>query len=229
MLYAIGDIHGQFDKLDQLLKGLPLDPDDTLVFIGDYIDRGPDSSRVLQRLIELKVERPNTICLRGNHEQMMLDALGHFQPQPGLRDLGPDLALMWFHNGADATLASYPEPAPRWSHRIPDNHWEFVKATPIEHVTRRYHFVHAGLRPAGYKWTDSINDPRLWIRDPFLLSSQDFGKIVVFGHTPLQSVLVQENKIGIDTGATFGGPLTAVAIDDSVPFHPNEVVVCPST
>jgi serine/threonine protein phosphatase 1 len=131
--------------------------------------------------------------------------------------------LLWRTNGGDETLLSYTdgmdeEEFLRWWEIIPDAHWQFIRETQIEFVTEQYHFVHAGLLPEGKYWEgqDRGFDPRLWIREPFLSSKDLFdGRVVVFGHTPQtgRRILTDKNKIGIDTGAVFGGPLTAAVID----------------
>jgi serine/threonine protein phosphatase 1 len=226
LIYAIGDIHGQITMLRAMLerlKELPLRPQDTLVFLGDYVDRGEDSKAVLDTLLALREERPDTIFLRGNHEQLMLDARDGEAPRRGSTPdsfLLTDDTRLWFHNGGEDTLYSYKDEMDdeeflKWWEAIPDAHWEFLRATQLEYSTPRYFFVHAGLLPKGKTWEGQGDgrDLRLWIREPFLSSRDDFdGKIVVFGHTPTQRVLVERNKLGIDTGAVFGGPLTAVGV-----------------
>lgn len=227
MIAAIGDIHGELVKLDALLAQLDprLKPDDLIVFIGDYIDRGPDSRGVIERVIELKESR-FVVALRGNHEQMMLDAYRYFHPVQGEKRLDFEFASMWFYNGAHQTLDSYPTSEGSWTQRIPESHWKFVRSTEMEFVYRNYHFVHAGVVPSNFKWTEQV-DPRLWIREGFLESKQDFGEIVVFGHTPMKNgqPIFMPNKIGIDTGAVFGGPLTAILIDQHQPYRPEEIEV----
>ena len=242
MIYAIGDIHGQHVMLKALLAkltSLPLRSDDTVIFLGDYVDRGENSRAVIEMLLEWREERPGTIFLRGNHEQLMLDV----QDSPA--DTDPieraRIALSWLRHGGGEALLSYSAPGirpwldvtgdeastpssaavaelaslvDRWIGLIPDSHWEFLRSTQMEHLTSRYHFVHAGLLAPGQKW-ESLRpgiDPRLWIREPFLSNNASFdGRLVVFGHTPQQNrrPLIQRNKICLDTGAVFGGPLVA--------------------
>jgi serine/threonine protein phosphatase 1 len=246
VIYAIGDIHGQSAMLEVLLArlaGQGLNAADTVVFLGDYIDRGEDSKAVLEAVIEWRKAHANTVFLRGNHEQLVLDVLD--APEHMSREERADLALTWLRNGGAEALLSYAAPGFRewldaassnlspltpaarqvlrdsfeaWIEAIPQAHRAFLRGTAMEHVTQRYHFVHAGLLDPGRTWTEegwSI-DPRLWMREPFLSSAADFsGRIVVFGHTPQRSgrPLVQTNKIGLDTGAVFGGPLTAGIFD----------------
>ncbi|CAN5528962.1 metallophosphoesterase family protein [soil metagenome] len=207
MVFAIGDVHGQYWRLVELLAKLPLQDEDQIVFVGDYIDRGPASSEVIQLLIELKAARPNTIFLRGNHEQMMLDARSY-------KDRYQYTAL-WFGNGGAETVDSYPR-GTGWIERVPSEHWKFIEETIFEYWLGAYAFVHAGFLPKGAKWPHD-EDPRLWIREPFIYSKFDFGARVIFGHTPQKTgePLVKKNKIGIDTAAAYGGPLTAVELDPS--------------
>lgn len=225
MIYAIGDIHGEIAKLDAMLALLKghIAPEDTLLFIGDYIDRGPNSPAVLDRVMELKAVRPNTITLRGNHEQMMLDARALYDHSMGAR-VDPEIGQIWFYNGADNTIAQFgPGGSGRFWERIPQRYWQFVGATEMEFTLGPFRFVHAGVLPRGVFWEEEPLDPRLWIRDPFLISKQDFGKVIVFGHTPLQEPVAMENKIGIDTGAAYGGMLTCAVLDPEARYDPRRV------
>jgi serine/threonine protein phosphatase 1 len=202
-LLAIGDIHGCNRSLRQMLDLLRLDPlADTLVFIGDYLDRGPDSREVVETLLTLKKAVPKMICLRGNHEAMFLDFY---------RD-GKDEDL-FFSNGGMTTLLSYgmsPADA-RAGVGFPEDHLDFLASLPLFYETPDYCFVHAGLRP-GIPLADQSPEDLLWIRYEFIASDRDFGKTVVFGHTPLREPLSEANKIGIDTGAVYGGCLTCVEL-----------------
>ena len=196
-LLAIGDIHGTLDKLRLLMAGIRWDPEnDTLIFIGDYVDRGPESAGVIDHILGLRKWSPNIICLRGNHEQMFLDFLE-----------GRNVDSFIF-NGGRETIESYGGP----SGGIPEDHYEFLRSLPLYYEHGGYIFVHAGLR-------DGIaleaQDPRdlLWIREEFINSTHDHGRRVVFGHTPLRRPLIQHNKIGIDTGAVYGGTLTCVELN----------------
>lgn len=237
MIYAIGDIHGQYTMLCELLEQLsriPLGPYDRIVFLGDYIDRGENSCAVISKLLEIREQRPSTVFLRGNHEQLMLDARAGEPPIEGA-DPGSVLldspTLHWFENGGVATLFSYrPEidtaDLLHWWDLIPDEHWKFLESTGLEFMTEQYHFVHAGLVPPGKEWeyADIGLDPRLWIREPFISSRADFGRVVVFGHTPQRRgrPLIKRNKLGLDTGAVFGGSLTAAGLDETDRVRPNQ-------
>jgi len=234
MIYAVGDIHGQNEKLRALLVKLTrsgLRPEDTLVFIGDYVDRGPDVAGVLWTLCELKSKRPNTVFLRGNHEQMMLDARQRFEPSFDAGNLcgNTESGVFWFAEGGQQTLESYGPPmGRRWMELVPRVHWDFMLSTLHEHNQGVYRFAHAGVLPSGVEWgnMEFAAEPRLWIRYEFIANESDFnGKTIVFGHTPTRSgqPLILWNKIGIDTGAGFGGPLTAVRLPDL--YDPQQVEV----
>jgi len=225
LIYAIGDIHGELDKLERLLAKIEavIAPEDRLVFLGDYVDRGPDVRGVIDLLLEIREQRPNTVFLRGNHEQLMIHCRELFRSGRALSDF--DAAAAWFSIGGAETLASYAHrDVSKWYERVPEAHWAFIESTILEFRAEPYLFVHAGIVPPGQRWTED-DDPRLWIREPFLSSMADFGAIVVFGHTPLRAgrPLVMPNKIGIDTGAAYGRPLTAVILEPGVPYEPEKL------
>jgi len=207
-IFAIGDIHGCFDKLQKLIEKLPVDQQlDTLVFIGDYIDRGSSSKEVVEYVIELKDKFHNVVCLTGNHEQMFLNYLA------GIDE------VMYLYNGGKATLVSYGLPAyspvPERKSAIPLSHLQFFQSLLHYYETEEYIFVHAGLIPGLSMRRQTVHD-LLWVRHDFIYSDYDFGKTVVFGHTPFQSPLIAANKIGIDTGAFSGGKLTCVELPDVI-------------
>jgi serine/threonine protein phosphatase 1 len=204
-IFAIGDIHGSFDQLQDLMQKIPIDfATDTLVFIGDYIDRGPGSVEVVDYLLDLQKQVPQTIFLKGNHEDMLekyLDGTDRFT---------------YLLNGGQKTLDCYLSNTDRTDgYPIPTGHMEFFKSLRLYYETESYIFVHAGLRP---KVPLASQEPEdlLWIRDKFIYSRYYFGKPVVFGHTPLEKPLVERNKIGIDTGAVYGNALTCVQLPDKV-------------
>ncbi|AIE85670.1 serine/threonine protein phosphatase [Fimbriimonas ginsengisoli Gsoil 348] len=196
----------------QQIHELPLAEDDRIVFVGDYVDRGPEVALTLDLLIQLRDQRPNTIFLRGNHDQSMMDVRDLLDPGRET-ELRFDDVSWWFQYGGRQTMASYGGEND-WYRQVPPTHWQFLETTGMEHRESGYIFVHAGLLPKGMRWFDAA-DPRLWIREAFLESDDDFGGTVVFGHTPTRDgePLVQPNKIGIDTGAAYGGPLTAALLE----------------
>lgn len=224
MLYAVGDIHGELEKLDDLLESLPLEPRDRLVFLGDYVDRGADPRGVVDRLISLARARPCTF-LMGNHESMFLDFLGW----SGKEHFAGDAFLM---NGGESTLASYgyfdldEEERERFS--LPESHAEFFCNLRLHHLEGDYLFVHAGLNRSLLEGTDVAwalrrvrTEDLLWNRSTGDLPHR-LGVTVVYGHTPNADFSVRWNppfSIGIDTGATYGGPLTAIRLPDETVFQ----------
>ena len=203
-IFAIGDIHGCFDKLQRLILEIKADPvNDTLVFIGDYIDRADGGRDVVDYILKLKKTFQNVICLRGNHESMLLRFLD------GVED---DIYLA---NGGFATLKAYGisrSDAPKVrKKKIPPDHLKFFKTLLPYYETDQFIFVHAGLIPGRELNEQSLYDMQ-WIRQTFIDSDDDFGKRVVFGHTHFSEPLVEDNKIGIDTGAVYGGRLTCVEL-----------------
>ena len=193
--YVIGDIHGCLGALKALMGKLSLKRNDELLFIGDYIDRGPDPKAVVDYVLELRKSHPGRVtCLLGNHEWMLLNHLD-----------GTDRES-WLQNGAQTTLASY-----GGEDKIPYAHQEFFHSLPPLHRTDEYLFVHAGIRP-GIPLEAQSTEDLLWIRREFYRYPGRFDQTIVFGHTPLREVLNQEDRIGIDTGCVFGGKLTCLVL-----------------
>jgi serine/threonine protein phosphatase 1 len=187
-LLVIGDIHGAVSALRRLLARLRPTPDDTLLFLGDYIDRGEDSRSVLDTLMELESQY-DCIFLKGNHEDLFITAYD---------GAGEDWGL-WLLNGGLKTLQDFDCVLP------PDRYVEWLRRLRPFHETDTHYFVHAGVQP-GMPPSDTDESDRLWIREPFLSSSWNWGKTIVFGHTvQLRGPLVEANKIGIDTGAFIQG------------------------
>jgi len=206
-IFAIGDIHGCYDRLKTLMGKIPIDCSrDALIFIGDYIDRGPHSVEVVDYLIQLKNCVPEVIFLKGNHEDMLDKFIN-----------GTD-RFTYLLNGGQQTLDSYlAKPVQSDFFPIPPDHMEFFKSLRLFYETEEFIFVHAGLRPRVPLESQNTED-LLWIRDKFVSTKYDFGKRVIFGHTPLKKPLVEPNKIGIDTGAVYGNALTCVQLPDLVFF-----------
>jgi serine/threonine protein phosphatase 1 len=223
--FVVGDVHGQAEMLRELLPLLRARaaPGDTLVFVGDYIDRGPDSRGVIDLVLaERRGGWPGPVAaLKGNHEELMLDYLSE-QPrfEPGV----------WMQNGGIQTVASYTEDDwhVQWETAIPREHLRFLEGLASWYEDENGIYVHAGL-PPGIGPEEATDDDRLWIREPFIKSDYRWPKVVVFGHTPqyepgLASFfnfgrmkwrpLDRPEKIGIDTGAAYGGPLTAVILPE---------------
>lgn len=200
-IFAVGDIHGCLDKLVSVMGVIDIDfAKDTLVFIGDYIDRGPSSKEVVDYLIDLGKRGPSVIFLKGNHELMLEEYLS-----------GADAAT-FLYNGGGATLESYMKAAGlRTQNPIPREHLEFFDSLRLYYETDEYIFVHAGLKP-NIPLEEQEEFHMLWIREEFIYSDFDFGKRVIFGHTPFREPLILHNKIGIDTGAVYGNKLTALEL-----------------
>jgi len=204
-LFAIGDIHGCASKLKAIIDKVSIDRErDTLVFIGDYIDRGPDSKKVVDIILNIKKNLDNVICLIGNHEQMLIDY--------HLHGAGEEI---FFQNGGDVTAHSYglKKTDRRVKMNIPEEHIHFYQSLLPYYETEHFIFVHAGLRP-GIPLTGQHMEDIIWIRNDFIRSTYDFSKKVVFGHTPLAKPLIEKNKIGIDTGAVYGGKLTCIELTE---------------
>lgn len=204
--FAIGDIHGCFGLLEDLWGKLDFQPEnDTLVFIGDYIDRGPHSREVVDFVLDLQ-SRFKVVCLLGNHERMLLSY--------HLHNSGREMFLM---NGGANTIASYglKDTAAGKRINVPSSHLDFFRKLLNYYETEDYIFVHAGLKP-GVPLQKQDPEGMIWIRQEFLSSDYDFGKTVVFGHTPLPRPLLKPGRIGIDTGAVYGGKLTCVKLPDEI-------------
>lgn len=218
-IYAIGDIHGRADLLASLLLQIEVDialhPIDRpiAVFLGDYIDRGPDSKDVIDLLVT-SGRTPEMVFLKGNHETFLLD----FMKASTRLD-------NWRKNGGFETLVSYglkPPMSPSFNDQVrlvrdladalPESHRKFFNALQLTFVCGDFLFVHAGLRPL-VPIRDQTEDDLLWIRDDFLLWDKEFEKIVVHGHTPVAEPDVRFNRINIDTGAFATGRLTCMTIE----------------
>lgn len=205
MIYAIGDIHGCLSHLENLFDLVNPDLDQhQLVFMGDYIDRGPNSAGVVDFIINLKKKYnpENIICLMGNHERMFLDYLE-----------GKDEMLFLMNGGVTTTASYWGEYGDRLNRRLPPGHWDFYDSLRLFYETDDYIFVHAGLKP-GVALSNQQEEDLLWIRKEFISSDYNFGKRVIFGHTPMRAPYIRPNKIGIDTGAVYGNKLTCVVLPE---------------
>jgi serine/threonine protein phosphatase 1 len=218
--YAVGDIHGRLDLLDQLLATIEQDVErsparkNLLIFLGDLIDRGPDSRGVLERLRTYRHDRLQPHFLAGNHEEVLLRLLAgeHGILSSWLRYGGGECLRSY---GVDpASLAGLNERSALSLVRsnIPDIHARFIGGFSDTLRLGDYLFVHAGIRPGVDISLQSLVDLR-WIREPFLDCDDDHGLVVVHGHTISESVDERPNRIGIDTGAYRSGLLTALAVE----------------
>lgn len=202
--YVFGDIHGQAGMLDDILDRIaPSKKNDKLIFLGDYIDRGPKAKQVIDRLLDLKGAGYRTVFLRGNHESMLLDSY--------LSGLRPEFFLS---NGGEATIKSYNlEIFPPNETKLPAAHQAFFEGLKTYHTEPGYIFVHAGLRP-GISLEDQVETDLLWIREEFFEQEYDWGATVVFGHTPFHEPFQRGRMIGIDTGTAYGAHLTCLVLPD---------------
>jgi len=202
--FVIGDIHGCLNTLRRLLDKIPWDPvSDTLIFVGDYIDRGEDPKGVVDIILSLKRQGAKIECLLGNHEAMLMDYL---------KGKNRDLYLF---NGGTTTLASYRAQKKKEEPLIPKDHLSFFSELKPYIELEDYYIVHAGFRP-GRKIEDQSLEDMIWIRYEFIDSNHDFGKKVIFGHTPFKEPFVTQTKIGIDTGAVYGNKLTCIQLPDEI-------------
>jgi len=222
LVYAVGDIHGYSRQLCDLLDliaedaahGAPAERP-LLIFIGDYVDRGPDSRGVIDRILALEADgRFEVVCLMGNHE----DALMRFLVDPGY-------APSWIGNWGEATLRAYGVEPPllpntanceaaqaRFREAFPAEHRAFLGRLQIAVTVGDYLFVHAGVRP-GVALEAQVERDLIWIRYEFLESDVDFGKVVVHGHTLADTPELRANRINIDTGVYFSGVLSAARLE----------------
>lgn len=218
-LYAIGDIHGRADQLERLLDRLeadakPAEEEPCFVFLGDYVDRGPEVQRTLDILCRLPERFQRLIFLKGNHEEALLTFL----------DLGVGLEP-WLAHGGEATLMSYGVARPRGGfaagdaeelreelrEKLPQEHLTFLRNLEMSYRCGELFFVHAGVRP-GVPLEAQLAEDLLWIREPFLSSQEDYGAVIVHGHSITQLPEQRPNRIGVDTGAYATGVLTAAVI-----------------
>ncbi len=224
-IYAVGDLHGRIDLLDALLQLILADLKDwagrsQVIFLGDYVDRGAESAAAVERLRQgpdaLGLPRAcRLLCLRGNHEDLFLRAFEASEYLP-----------IWLANGGDQTCLSYGIDLQELAgeggvisrlhvalrQAVPSSHRAFLRALPLCYSAGDYFFCHAGIRP-GVPLTEQTEEDLLWIREPFLGAAEDHGKLVVHGHTPVHRPEVLSNRICIDTGAVYGGRLTALVLE----------------
>ena len=206
MLFAVGDIHGCFSQLTRLIdrcKDLAGNSPARFVFLGDYIDRGPQSREVVSFLMAMQAQAPgDVICLAGNHEDFL-----NFMDSP-------DQMANWLANGGDSTLRSYGIASPQ---EFPPAHLTWLQSLPTHYDDGLHFFVHAGVNPK--RPLDQQNrDDMLWIRKPFHRSTVDFGRLIVHGHEPTLDGApdIHPNRIIVDTGATYGQALTAAVFQDAI-------------
>jgi serine/threonine protein phosphatase 1 len=204
-IFIIGDVHGCLDMLERLMDKIDCSPEkDTLIFLGDYIDRGDDSKGVVDYILDLRRDAFKVEALKGNHEAMFLNFL---------RGVESEIFIV---NGGWRTMESY------GSYNlqddlslIPSDHRKFYASLKLYIELDDYYIVHAGFNP-GVEISKQTENDMLWIRRKFISSNFNFGKKVIFGHTPFQEPLIMKNKIGLDTGAVFGNKLTCLELPGEI-------------
>jgi serine/threonine protein phosphatase 1 len=218
-IYAVGDVHGRADLLGPLLARIDADliahpiAQSVQVFLGDYIDRGPHSREVLDLLIARR-RRHMMLCLKGNHETYAARFLSD-----------PSVLSDWKHIGGVNTLLSYGvnpsasenpraqyEASAAFRQALPDSHRRFIHGLALSFTCGDFFFAHAGVRP-GIPLRQQSRQDLIWIREEFLLHEEDFGKVVVHGHTPAREPEIRPNRINIDTGAYATGRLTCLVLE----------------
>ena len=220
MLYAIGDIHGMYDALVDLLAKIKkhseqYDEKHTIVFLGDYIDRGPDSKKVIDLFkFRTPIEGFEHVYIKGNHEQMLLDYLTEYKMNPNVVD--------WYAgNGGKETLKSYglkPKDVfriyPTVRKTLSDLE-SFIRSRTVPYYrNEKYVFVHAGFDPR-MSFSECSDEHYMWVRDVFLHSKEKYyfwpnnldEIFIVHGHTPVSDVDIRSNRINVDTGACYGAPV----------------------
>ena len=223
-IYAIGDIHGHLGLLqvahDLIADDMAKHGAGPVIHVGDLVDRGPDSRGVVDYLMQGQARGQDWTVLKGNHDRMFARFLRDpFEPEPGLRaDLG------WLHPklGGPSTLASYgvEKAADRPVARVhaealdavPQAHLDYLNGLPVLHRLGETAFVHAGIRP-GIALDQQTETDLIWIREPFLSEPASFGPLIVHGHTAIDHATQYGNRLNLDSGAAYGGPLSAVVIE----------------
>lgn len=223
VVYAIGDIHGCYDLLEAIQQGIAADSRQrsarrrVVVYLGDYVSRGPDSRRVVELLSKERAKAGMAVMLKGNHEDLLLRYL----------DGELEAGRRWFNYGGLDTLAHYgvePEDRKaqddqtlealrqRFAEALPQDHLAFFRSLLVSHSEGGYRFVHAGIRP-GVLLSEQNDHDQMWIRKRFLDSDEDHGAVVIHGHSISPLPQLRHNRIGIDTGAYASGVLTCLVLE----------------
>lgn len=219
-VYAVGDVHGCLDQLNSLIAQIEADDrsrgdaQTQLIFLGDVLDRGPNSSGVIERLIALAETRGNVRFILGNHEEVFLRSLeGNTEALRMFVQIGGrETMLSYGISQRDYDRTDYDELLVLMQAHVPAHHVAFLKGFEDRIAIGDYAFVHAGVRPGVALEDQKLSDLR-WIRSSFLKSKEEFGKLIVHGHSKHDEVVVRPNRIGIDTGAYESGRLTALGLE----------------
>jgi serine/threonine protein phosphatase 1 len=218
-IYAIGDVHGRLDLLDRVMSQIDANLAKAPVgkaievYLGDYIDRGPASRQVIDRLIGRSRMR-NTVYLKGNHETYVAEFIDNPAILSDWRQYGGLETLMSYglQPAIKADAAEQAELAKAFKYMLPRSHREFLRALPLSVSCGDFFFVHAGVKPR-VPLKEQREEDLLWIRDDFLLFEDEFEKVVVHGHTPVREPDIRANRINIDTGAYATGRLTCLVLE----------------
>jgi serine/threonine protein phosphatase 1 len=221
-VYAIGDVHGRLDLLQDLHQQIRDHAREypivrrVVVHIGDYIDRGYQSRQTIDYLLDSPLPGFDMVHLLGNHERTLLEFLDDIAVGPGWLRYGGRETLFSYGIAWDHNLDEAEEALRRIQtdlrHRLPERHRRFFETLPLTHQEGDYLFVHAGVRP-GVPLERQAPDDLLWIRDEFLTSTADHGKVVVHGHSISEEPVLRANRVGIDTGAFATGRLTCLVLE----------------
>lgn len=222
LVYAVGDVHGRADLLEKMHAAILKDSIDVpaerkvVVYLGDYVDRGPHSKKVVDILLDRPLKGFERVHLMGNHEAFLMEFLNDVEAGPG-----------WFFNGGLATLASYgvkigkndelsyevlQRVQDEFREKVSEAHLDFYRTLEFSRTEGDFFFVHAGIRP-GVPLDNQTDEDMLWIREEFLGCEEDYGKVIVHGHTITWEPEIKTNRIGIDTGAFASGVLTALVLE----------------
>lgn len=220
-VYAIGDIHGRYDLLCEAEQKIANDigdgPPAVVVYLGDYIDRGPQSAAVLHHLLSTNAPNFRRICLRGNHDEVFRHFLQAPVGERGWLDMGGKQTLMSYGLGVDLLFDGKmrsEEISAVLNARVPKAHRDFLDAMPHWARFGHYLFVHAGVQP-GVPLEEQDPGDLLWIREPFLSEGPQLPYTVVHGHTPGKAIVYGPNRIAIDTGAYATGRLTVLKVTEA--------------
>lgn len=222
-IYAIGDIHGQHVMLEDTLALIEKDggTNAEIVFLGDYVDRGPNSRAVLELLSNGLAQGRNWNCLKGNHDRMM----EWYMERPARHDPYLLVGYHWFHDriGGRETVASYGitqvddrrmfDLSAEIREAVPAAHVNFLQNLHLSHQREGLFFVHAGIRP-GVALEAQDETDLLWIRQEFHDDPRDHGPLIVHGHTPIETATHYGNRVNLDSGAGYGRPITAAVFED---------------
>lgn len=218
-IYAIGDIHGRADLLIEMHNlirqdAAGFDGRKKIVYLGDYIDRGMQSKQVVELLLENPMPGFQSVFLKGNHEQAILDFLAYPEATAGWLSFGGRETLISY--GVSVTFMPLMKDMQKLSEELdqllPDRHREFLEDGLLSWEAGNYYFVHAGIRP-GVPLPDQHFEDQLWIRDEFIDSKADHGAVIVHGHTITPEVEFRKNRIGLDTGAFHSGVLSCLVLE----------------